>query len=929
MIIANTFLKDIQMKLYLFIISFLSIIAFSGCDDDKFYLMKTGIFNDSIVSGIEYSCGESSGVTNAKGEFECRSDSDKIEFRVGAVTLGSVDGSNMKNFNIYPSDLIAINRNSTQNAKLIFLLQFLQSLDSDKNPNNGIEIEDSIREKLSMIKPIDLRDNNMSEQKLMGLLKEVERELLKAEYAIAHYEETLRNELNISVDTVAPAPAIMIGKVALNGNRASAVINGEIGAKVFIDGVDSLINIDKNHTAKIDLDLTNKSEGRVIFMIQLEDALAQMGDELNITLINDTTAPLKPIVSSYPRFINGSSSNQNSVSVVISGEENTHVLLNSRDVGLIQNGVLSVNLDTNGTDGVKKFIVLLVDEGGNRSPSLNISITKDTVVPSTPTVTTSSNLVDNNLTVVVKGEAGSDVYIGSLLYGTIGKSGSLTVNLTNPNQSYYEQFDIKLVDSAGNSSSSFLFVTTFNRTQLNSTTTYYVPQDVTVVNSASGNDEVIIMGYEQNEAVSGVVSQIHLNGQESLEDGFNRIISTLSSGSNISSFVKLTESTSAQGGIVAEYTLRNYNSIGSIDLSTLLINTIYGGQLSNLPISDSSAITSDYFNIVFHFSQASTGEAYLTFSIVPNHLSLQYQTIVSSINSIDNIKANTLTVLNTKESFEVNATTQQKSADFLFVIDDSGSMSSYQSAVAQASQDFANAIGNAGINFRVGIITTGDSINGTGSYGASRVLNSIGLIENDITLFQEKIVMGTGGSSIETAIYNAEQALQSIALGDSIDGAITALGMPASKTPLSVIILSDEESQYSSRAGSSFDVSNNLFVKRGYTVYSIVNSWVADYSQYDDLAQQTGGLVADIGNTSNYNTIMNAIAQKSIGNTGYKLGRKGVIESTIYVTVDGVEVPHSNQDGWRYLASANSVIFYGTTIPKIGQKIVVTYSYSK
>jgi hypothetical protein len=209
------------------------------------------------------------------------------------------------------------------------------------------------------------------------------------------------------------------------------------------------------------------------------------------------------------------------------------------------------------------------------------------------------------------------------------------------------------------------------------------------------------------------------------------------------------------------------------------------------------------------------------------------------------------------------------------------------------------------------------------------VLKSIGLINNDITLFQEKIVVGTGGSGTETGIYNAEQALYSVALGESKDGVITLLGMPSVKTPLSVIILSDEPSQYPSRAGTTFDIDNNLFVKRGYTVYSIVNSSVAKYSQYDDLAQKTGGLVADIKNISNYNTIMNAIAQKSIGTTGYKLKKSGVIESTVYVTVDGTAISHSNQNGWRYVASSNSVIFYGTSIPKVGQKVVINYSYSE
>ena len=152
--------------------------------------------------------------------------------------------------------------------------------------------------------------------------------------------------------------------------------------------------------------------------------------------------------------------------------------------------------------------------------------------------------------------------------------------------------------------------------------------------------------------------------------------------------------------------------------------------------------------------------------------------------------------------------------------------------------------------------------------------------------------------------------------------------MPANDTtPLSVIILSDEKSQYTSRSGYiTFDPSNNLFIDRGYTVYSIINTYINSSSQYDDLAINTNGLIADISNTSNYSTIMNTIAQKASGNLGYKLTNENVIESTIYVKVNDVEVAHDNTNGWKYIPAYNSILFYGTAVPKDGDKISVSYS---
>jgi len=66
-----------------------------------------------------------------------------------------------------------------------------------------------------------------------------------------------------------------------------------------------------------------------------------LGESMTLILVRY----LKPTISAYPRFINGSSGSQNAVSVVVSGEDNAHVLLNGKDMGIIFNGVLSIKLD--------------------------------------------------------------------------------------------------------------------------------------------------------------------------------------------------------------------------------------------------------------------------------------------------------------------------------------------------------------------------------------------------------------------------------------------------------------------------------------------------------------------------------------------------------------------------------------------------------
>ena len=124
------------------------------------------------------------------------------------------------------------------------------------------------------------------------------------------------------------------------------------------------------------------------------------------------------------------------------------------------------------------------------------------------------------------------------------------------------------------------------------------------------------------------------------------------------------------------------------------------------------------------------------------------------------------------------------------------------------------------INYKIAILTTSEYVDDSicsqsyssyYNYNANRVLCTTGVIENDINLFKEKIIVGTNGSGTETAIYNAEYALKSTLLGDETDGILTKLGMPSSSnSKLSIVILSDEESQYEQRAYRTFDLDNNL-----------------------------------------------------------------------------------------------------------------------
>lgn len=104
--------------------------------------VQTGVFLDSPVSGLHYETATQSGTTNVSGEFQYLA-GESITFSLGGITLGSSDASGQ----VTPLDLVGAN--SIEDAKtrglynrLTNLLIFLQSLDRDHNPDNGIDLTD-------------------------------------------------------------------------------------------------------------------------------------------------------------------------------------------------------------------------------------------------------------------------------------------------------------------------------------------------------------------------------------------------------------------------------------------------------------------------------------------------------------------------------------------------------------------------------------------------------------------------------------------------------------------------------------------------------------------------------------------------------------------------------------------------------------------
>lgn len=375
------------------------------------------------------------------------------------------------------------------------------------------------------------------------------------------------------------------------------------------------------------------------------------------------------------------------------------------------------------------------------------------------------------------------------------------------------------------------------------------------------------------------------------------------------------------GSATGEYILTLATSTEPTQLSNNLVNllavSVDNPVIDNLPQPLGNEVSTTDYRLFITVSAIPGSNQFIVICLtVPNASIDEFNGTISVVNSSTNIQPAGSNTVARLDSFTAPSPASNNVADFLFVVDNSGSMSDEQAAVSAAGANFQSVVKSSNVDFQVGVITTDNStLRGTG-------------FTSDLTQFEQDVQPGISGSGTERGIFFSEQALQSIALGDAVDGSVTASGYPRAGASLSVVIISDEPSQY---AGSidctAFDVNNNLFIDRGYRVYAIVNDGTGreDGCQYDDLALATGGSFASIKNLDAIPVIMESIAAGSSGTASpFQLGFNP-ISSSINVQIDNVLIENNAVNGWIYFAQDNSIVFRGTAKPQPGNSVAVSY----
>ena len=259
------------------------------------------------------------------------------------------------------------------------------------------------------------------------------------------------------------------------------------------------------------------------------------------------------------------------------------------------------------------------------------------------------------------------------------------------------------------------------------------------------------------------------------------------------------------------------------------------------------------------------------------------------------------------------------SADILFVIDNSGSMGVWQTALTDNFNSFIGVFAVTGVDYQIGVITTDDE-----TFQGPILSDTTPDLETEFT---DQAIAGTYGSSMEKGLHYAELA--------TLSGGDAAPGSDFLRTDAKfIIIFVSDEKDWSSKtdleyathfkslkATDSMAVTHAVVGDAPSGCDSPTSTWArADYGEgYIEVSDLMGGEFVSLC-AVDWGAELEGLAHDSILNRSFEL-TDIPYEETIVVEVDGSEVT-----GWTYNDIENSVDFMGSYVPTSGTEIEISYS---
>jgi len=332
--------------------------------------------------------------------------------------------------------------------------------------------------------------------------------------------------------------------------------------------------------------------------------------------------------------------------------------------------------------------------------------------------------------------------------------------------------------------------------------------------------------------------------------------------------------------------------------------------------------------------------------------------------------ADSFSLLADASSYKQNAIYTPRKVDILWVIDNSGSMATSQTNLANNFPSFINKFIATGSDFRMAV-TTSDaylapyhSSSNAASFpykdyslirdGAGSVHSGVFVINpatpNIADVFLKNIKQGTGGSGDERSFSSFQQTL--------MDSRNSAFRRPDAF--LAVIIVSDEDdfshndsangmnsymfmenyndpSMYSIQhyvdfltnftasagSGKNFSV-NAISILDSACLAKLANTSAQKIGQrYMQLATATGGKATSL--CEDFSDSLKLLADAIVDlSSEFTLTREPIPE-TIVVTVNGASIPQDAINGWTYNPTSISISFHGSAVPAAGADVRINF----
>jgi hypothetical protein len=294
----------------------------------------------------------------------------------------------------------------------------------------------------------------------------------------------------------------------------------------------------------------------------------------------------------------------------------------------------------------------------------------------------------------------------------------------------------------------------------------------------------------------------------------------------------------------------------------------------------------------------------------------------------------------------------QGSADVVWVVDQSGSMSDDLDRIADDAEAFFSMANELGLDFRMGVTDMNDS---SGGVFATRNADGSGerwIMPDEASMFAAAIRDPSGPGTADGLSENGLTQIQAALSHHLPRGDAGGLGV-RSDANLAVIVVTDEKAEEIEEAGILFEGNTHPDAEQEAAILSLLAPYqtalAAEHAVvhliseplpfgstcstagaehaygYYELVSALGGQMASICQ-SDLGATLDAMLDSIVGDASPLVLDYVPISSTITVMRNLAPVPRSRRHGWDYRASSNSIIFYGMPVnPAHPAQVTIAY----